>query len=414
MQFNPTSTVRRTQSALCVLAVTVGLAVAPGMASGATAAPARAAAVSSNCAAAKTALAQARAQDRAAKVAVAKARKSLRKAKAAHKSAQVRKAKATLVKASKKSRATAKTVQFRGSRVSYACAAPTSAVAARSTGAKLNLLAVANGLSVGSLDLGQLTSLLDQLIPGVTSFIEPGKLTALLGGFNSAGALSPTDALGLLSGSLSPDQITGLLAGSASPEVVTALLGDVVGQLSGLAGGLPIPANLDPTGLFETFAGIFGGLDPAQLGGLLSMVSAGLGTGGSPLDVTQLTSLLNSLVPGIAGSFSPDQLTSMLGALNGGGLSASTLSNLLGGQFSPLQVTSVLGGTASPDLLGSVIAQVMAQLATAGGGGLTLPGALDLGTLTGLISTVTDLFSGLLGGGGGGGTLCTLLPILCP
>ena len=84
-----------------------------------------------------------------------------------------------------------------------------------------------------------------------------------------------------------------------------------------------------------------------------------------------------------------------------------SLSALLGGQFSPAQLTSVLNGTADPALLSSVIAQVIAQLATAGGGGLTLPGTLSSGDATSLIATVTSLLTDVAGGGGG------VLPVIC-
>ena len=409
MQFNPRSVTTRAQAALCVLAVTVGLTVAPSLLVSADASSNpgsnRSTATSAECTAAKNALAQAKRQQQTAKTNVVKAKKAVKKAKKTHRPAKVRKAKKVLTRANSRYAASTRTVKTRQSRIGQACAAPTAAARANGTGQKLSLLGLASGLDVGAINAGQLTTLLNQLLPGVTSNLDAGKLTALLGGFNSGTDLDPTDALALLSGVFSPQQILSLLEGTASPQLLTDLAGHIVGQLSGLAGSFPIPGGFDPTGLFQTLAGMFGGLGADQLGALLQMVTGALGSGATTFNLGQLTDMLDSLIPGVSDQFDVGQLTSMLGALNGGGLSASTLSNLLGGQFSITQLQSVISGTAGQALLGSVIAQVMAQVATAGGGGLALPAGLDLSVLTNLVTTVTSLLTSLTGGG--------VIPIVC-
>ena len=105
-----------------------------------------------------------------------------------------------------------------------------------------------------------------------------------------------------------------------------------------------------------------------------------------------------TLVPGISDSFDPAQLTSLFGGF-GGGLDPATLANLLGGAFSPTALAAVLAGTAPDAVTGAVIAQVIAQLATAGGGGLELPSGLGSDELAGLVGTFTDLIGALTGGG---------------
>ncbi|MFL6060920.1 MAG: hypothetical protein ACJ72E_06800 [Marmoricola sp.] len=416
MHLNPSSAMARAQAAICVLAVTLGLTVAPSLLSSAGAAAPQRAAVS-DCASAKAALAQAQHRRAAARAKVAKDKKVLAKAKHAHKHAKVRKAKKALTRAKKQYAAADRVVKTRQAQRSSACASsPAPSPGGTDAGQKLSLLGLGQGLSLGPIDASQLTALLDQLLPGVVDQLDVGQLTSLLSGFNGAGDLDPTQVLALLGGGFSPTDVTSLLSGAASPELLSALAGSLLDQLSGLAGGFPVPPGFDPTGLFETFAGMFGGLDPSQLGSLLAMLTSAFGADGSPLDASQLTDLLDALVPGVSGDFDPTQLTSMLGALNGGGLSAATLSNLLGGQFSPAQLQQVLGGTAGPQLLADVIAQVMAQLATAGGGGLQLPGALDASTVTDLIATVTSLLGSITGGGGIIPVVCGLVPIplLCP
>ncbi|RNL60429.1 hypothetical protein EFK50_19025 [Nocardioides marmoriginsengisoli] len=416
MQLNPRSATTRAQAALCVLAVTVGLTVAPSLLVSADASSNRSSAVSAACTSAKNALTQAKRQQKAAKASVLKARKAVKKAKHTHRPAKVRKAKKALARSNARYNTWSNAVTKRQSRVGQACAAPTSAARANGIGKQLSLLGLGSGLDLGAIDASQLTSLLNQLLPGVTTNLDAGRLTALLSGFNAGNDLDATDALALLSGVFSPSQILALLEGTASPELLTDLAEHLVGQLSGLAGSFPIPGGFDPTGLFQTFAGMFGGLGPAQLGSLLQLVTGALGSGATTFDLGQLTSLLDSLIPGASDQFDAGQLTSMLGALNGGGLSAGTLSNLLGGQFSITQLQSVISGTAGQALLGTVIAQVMAQVATAGAGGLALPGVLDLTTLTNLVTTVTSLLTSLTGGGGVLPIVCGLipLPLLCP
>jgi hypothetical protein len=391
----------RAQAVVCALAVTIGLTVAPALIStagaapvapAAPAAPVASATTSPACASARSALAKAKKQQAAAKKAVAKAKKALAVAKKAkvHHAAKVKKAKKVLAKAKKHYAATNKAVTYRQGKVRSACAAP----------------AGKPGTNPGTNTGKKMTALLEQFLPGVSQFLSPNQLSALLAGFNAGKSLDPTAAASLLTGILDPSSITALLGGASSPQALTALITDITSQLSTMGGGLPIPSTFDPTSLFNTFAGIFGTLDPSQLGSLLSLLTGAVGSSGSTFSPTQLTSLLNSLVPGLAGQFSPTQLTSMLSALNGQGLSAGMLANLLGGQFSVNQLQSVLGGTAGQALIGSVINQVVAELGTAGGGNLQLPGSLNAGQVANLISTLTSVVSGVLGN-------IPVLPVVC-
>lgn len=405
----------RTASVTAILAMAASLTVVPGVLSTATASPAPdRTSVTAECAAAQSALASARAGKAQAHRKLVKARKALRKAKHSHRPAKVRKAKRVVKTWRHRQQVRTHNVQVQSARVGYACSAPNSSARATGTGMKIDLIAIASGLTTGSIDLTQLTALLDQLLPGVGDQLEPGKLTALLSGFNS-GALSLDDATILLGSVFTPEELSALLAGTASPDLVLELVEDVIAQLSGLAGGFPVPGSFDPTDLFETLAGMFGGLDPTQLGGLVDLLLSAVGESGTTLDPTELTDLLDALIPGLSALLDPADLTAMLGAVNGGSLDAGTLSNLLGGQFSAAELQQVLDGTASTALVGEVLAQVVAQLGTAGGGDLVLPGTLDLSTLQDLVDTITGLVTDLLGGvlGGGGGGLCTLLPILC-
>ena len=75
----------------------------------------------------------------------------------------------------------------------------------------------------------------------------------------------------------------------------------------------------------------------------------------------------------------------------------------------------MLAGTAGSDLLGEVLANLIAQLGTVGGGDLTLPGTVDAGVLSTLVASVTTLVTDVIGGlvTTIGNTVCTLLPILC-
>lgn len=358
---------------------------------------------SAECAAAKAALAQAKRQQAVAKADLAKARKALRKAKAAHKPVRAKKAKAAVARTGKRYRTLTRSVATRQSRMSFACASPQSAAKASAAGRTLALLAVADGLAVGPISGDQLIALLDRLLPGVTEQLTEGQFTALLAGFNAVAGGDPTGLLTILGGSFSADAIEDLLGGAGGPEQLAGLADLVISRLSGL-GGLPIPEDFDLDGLLTTFAGMFGNLDPAQLGQLLALLSTATGGGGG-FSLGQLTGLLDALVPGLSDQFDPEQLTEMLGAFNVGGAAPAGLADLLGGQFSPEQLAAVLGGTAAPDLIGEVISQVIAQLATAGGGGLELPGGLDLDALSDLVGTVTDLLDTMTGGG--------ILPDLC-
>lgn len=415
MHINPRAASVRAQAALCVLAVTIGLTVAPSLIGSAVAAPHGA----SECASAQAAVKQAQKRQSATKVKVVKAKKALKKAKKAKvrkaaKMKKVKRAKKAVVVASKRFTAAQRAVKVRQSQARSACANPAPNPQAEAAGKKLSLLGLGGGLPLDTLDAGQLVALLERLLPGVASQLNPAELASLVAGFNAGPEMDPEDALSLLAGVLDPSSITDLLGGAAGPEALTELITHIIGELSSLGGGFPIPAGFDPAGLWETFAGMFGALSPAQLGSLLALVTSGLGLGGNNLDLNQLTDLIDSLIPGVSSQFDPDQLLSMLSAVNGGGLSATTLANLLGGQFSAGQLQAVLAGTAGQELLGSVVAQVMAQLGTAGLGGLELPGSLGAGAITSLISTVTSLVTSILGGGGVLPVVCGLLPFLCP
>jgi len=411
---------KRAVSAVVSLAVTASLAAAPALLLPASAAQAPTAdartSVTAECAAAKSRLATAKTQKTKAARTVVKARKALGKAKKSHQAARVKKAKRVLLNARHRYAAKSGNVNTANKSMAYACSAPNSAVRANAIGQKTNLLALGAGTPTDLIGLSQLTGLLDTLLPGVSGLLSPAQLTSLLGGLNT-GPLSLADATALLGGSFSPSELQSLLSGAASPAVLLELVQHIVGQLNGLTGNaLPIPGVTNLTGVLDTIAGVFGALDPSQLGGLVGLLLTAVGKGGTTLDATQLTSLLDGLVPGLSGLLDPAQLTGLLGGLNGGGFSAATLTNLLGGQFSLTQIQSVLGGTAGADLVGEVLANVVAQLGTLGGGGLSLPGgAIDPSILTGLVTTITTLVTDVVGGlvTTVGGLVCTLLPILC-
>lgn len=418
MQLNPRSLTTRVTAAVGVLALGVGLAVVPALSATAGTAGARTA-TAAECSSAQAALHQAQQQKAAAHRAVVKARKALKKAKKAHhgKAAKVKKAKKVLARADKRYGTANKGVQYRTSRARYACASPTSDTSANSAGRVLGLLALANGLDITAIDASQLTTLLDKLLPGVSDELSPSQLTALLAGFNALGGgdVDPTDLLAQLPSSFSPADIAALLAGAADPSVLEAVFSQILGQLSGLASGFPVPGSFDPTDLLATFAGVFGQLDPTQFGDLLVLLTRATGTAGSTFTLDQLTSMLDTLAPGASDAFGPADLTTMLAVLNGHAASEALLANLLGGQFTPQQLSSVMNGSAPTALVGAVFAQVMAQFATAGAGGLELPSGFDLSTLTNLVSTVTDLF-GVLTGGGVLPVICGIIPLpgLCP
>lgn len=400
----PSSLRARAGLAVAVVAATLGFT--PVTVTSADAVPrAAAGSVSTECSNARAALAQVRRQQTVALAQLVNARKALRKALKAKHPVKIRQAKKAVAAAGKKYRTVGRAVAYRSGRASYACSAPTSAVRAEGAGRSLALLAVANGLSLGPVSAEQLSALLDKLLPGLSDDLTDGQAAALLKGFNAIadGDFDPTSLLTVLAGSFTQADVTALLGGAGGAEVVTGLLEHIVGQLGGL-GGLPVPGDLDLDGVLTVLSGIFGDLDPAQLGELLALVSAATGGAGG-FDLGQLTALLDALVPGLSEQFDPEQLTAMLGAFNVGGEGAAGLADLLGGQFSPEQIAAVLEGTAGPELVGEVIAQVIAQLATAGGGGLELPTGLGLEDLVALVGTVTDLLDALTGGG--------LLPVVC-
>ena len=221
----------------------------------------------------------------------------------------------------------------------------------------------------------------------------------------------------LLGSAFTPDQILALVGGgSVDPALLLALAQHIVGELAWQV-GVPIPGAFDATaltGLVQTLAGMFGQLDASQLGSLLNLMLTRTGQDRSAFDTTKLTNLLDSIEAGLSGQFDAGELAAMLAALKGTGLDAGTLSNLLGSRFSAAEIQTVLDGTDSTVLFGNVFANILAQLATAGDGGLVVPDVLDLDEANSLVSTVTGLITTVLGGGsGGGGPLCGLLGIGC-
>lgn len=249
---------RRVQGALVALAVTGGLTLVPGLAGTANATELPPAPMT--CAAAKAAWQHTAHQQAEARLTALKAAKRLARAKAQHQSAKKQAVlRASAVNASRHYRTLVGWTKTRHTRMGEICSAERSAVKAYRTGKQLALLGIANGLDVTAINADQLTALIEDLLPGVTEHLTDGQLTALLNGFNAASALSPTDALGLFDGLFSPDQITAILGGLASPELLTSLVDSVVGQLSGIGGGLPVPGELDVTGILATLTGILGG-----------------------------------------------------------------------------------------------------------------------------------------------------------
>jgi hypothetical protein len=250
-------------ASVAVLAMGTTIAVAPGVLSTASAAPAAPdrTTATAECAAAQAALASARAGKATAHHKVVKARKALHKAKQAHRPATVRTAKKVLKKWRHRYAVRSRNVHVQGARVGYACSAPGSAARASGTGLELDLLAIATGAAGKVLDPTQLTALLDALLPGAFDQLSAGQLNALLSGFN-AGAPSLDDLTILLGSVFTPDQLQALLGGSADPTVVLALTEHIIGELSGLS-GVPVPGTLDATALqtiVDSVTGLFGGL----------------------------------------------------------------------------------------------------------------------------------------------------------
>ncbi|RNL77673.1 hypothetical protein [Nocardioides marmorisolisilvae] len=248
---------RRVQGAFCALAVTAGLMFVPSLAGTANATDLPPAPMS--CSAAKALWKKSGHLQNQARLDALKAAKRLAKATATHQGAKTRAAlKASAVKAAKHYRSLVAATKVRHTKMGEICSAENSAAKAFGAGKKLALLAVANGLDLSAINTDQLTALLEDLLPGVTDHLTDGQLTALLNGFNAASALSPTDVLALFGGLFSTDQVTAILGGLASPEVLTSLVNSLVGQLSGMGGGLPIPGGLDLSAILETVTGILG------------------------------------------------------------------------------------------------------------------------------------------------------------
>jgi len=247
----------RARATFCALTVTASLTLAPALVAAASATDLPPAPIS--CSAAKALWTRAGHLQNAARLDALKAAKRLARAKAQHQSSKRQAVlKASAVKAAKHYRSLVASTKLRHSRMGEICSAERSAVKAYRTGKTLALLGLANGLDLSTIGADQLTALIEDLLPGVTEHLSDGQLTALLNGFNAAGALSPTDVLGLLGGAFTPDQVTAILGGVASPELLTSLLNSLVGQLSGMGGGLPIPGDLDLSAILATVTGILG------------------------------------------------------------------------------------------------------------------------------------------------------------
>jgi hypothetical protein len=400
------------------IAVTAALAAAPAILQPATAAvgsdaPARAA-VTAQCAAAQVGVATAKKRKAKAHKKVVKARKALRKAKKTHRPARIKKAKRVLTKARHRQALRKRALNTANMRMAYACSSPTSAARAYGTGQQAALLVIGSGSPLDALDLTQLTALVDRLLPGASGVLSPGQLTSLLGGVNAA-PLGLDGATALLGDRFSPAELQSLLGGTADPAVLFALAGQLAGQLSAMTGGaVPVTGSPDLTSLLDLFAGMAGTLDPTQLGGLVDLLLSIAEQKDVTLDSTQLGTLLDGLIPNITDKVDASQLTSMLTAVNGASLDPATLSDLLGGQFSSADLGLLQGGAGTDALKGEVLGNIVAQLGTLGGGDLTLPGTVDPAVLTGLVSSVTDLVSHVVGGVPiVGDAVCTLLPILC-
>ncbi|MFL6174737.1 MAG: hypothetical protein ACJ716_17745 [Marmoricola sp.] len=248
---------RRLPGALLALAVAAGATLVPALAGSANATDLPPAPIS--CSAAKALWKKAGHLQNEARLDALKAAKRLAHAKARHESAnRQRVLRAAAVKAARHYRSLVASTKVRHTRMGQYCAAEQSAAKAVGAGKALALLGVANGLDLSSINPDQLAALLENLLPGVTDHLTDGQLTGLLTGFNAAGALSPTDVLGLLGGSFTPDQVTAILGGVASPELLTSLVDSLVGQLSGMGGGLPIPDGLDVSAILATLTGILG------------------------------------------------------------------------------------------------------------------------------------------------------------
>jgi hypothetical protein len=413
----PRSLSTRARAGIAAAVVVTSLGV-PAFAVPAEAASARTAA-SADCNNANAAVAKDKHQIHAAKIQLGRSQRALRNAKQHHQNRKANKARKAVAHYKHRVKALTATMQKDQKRANYACAAPKSATKATTVGSALGLLALGNGLPLSTASAGQLTSMLDAVVPGISSQLDPGQLTALLGGFNAlgSGTANPTDLLNQLGSGFSAGDITSLLGGTASPTVLTSLGTQLVGTLTGLAGSAPSSGSFDPTTLLTTVAGFFGDLNPTQFGDLLVLLTRATGNANSTFSPTQLQNLVGGLAPGALSSFSPSDLTTMLTVLNGHSVSESTLATLLGGQFTVPELSSVMGGSAPTTLVGQVFSAVMAQFATGGHGSLPVPTTIDPTQLTSLASTVTSLVTGLLGGGGGlVGGICGIVPIpgLCP
>lgn len=407
---------QRLVSALAILALAASLAVAPGLLQSATATTAPAApertTVTAQCAAAQSGVASAKVAKAKAKKALKKANRKLRAAKHSHRPAKIAKAKKVVKKAKRRFNLRSRHLNTQYKRMAYACSAPGSATRANATGQKVGLLVSATGALGDLITSLQLNALLDRLLPTVTGALSPAQLTSLLAGFNTQG-LTLDDATALLGDSFSPTELQSILDGTAGPALVLELANHIIGQLSEMTGGaVSVPGSFDPTDLLETIAGVFGALDPTQLGGLVDLLLTVTGHSGQLLDAAQLTSLLDGLAPGVSGLLSLADQAAMLSAINGTSLDAATLSNLLGGQFSTADLTTLLGGGGTDALKGTALGNIVAQLGTLDGSALTLPSAgFDAaGLLTTITSLVGDVIASIpiLGP-----VVCTLLPFLC-
>ena len=257
-------------SAVATVAVTASLAVGPGLHQPTVAAPAapERTSVTAQCAAAQSALVSAKRSKAKAHRALVKARKALRRAKHTHSSTRIKKAKRTYARAKHRYAVRSRNVRVQNARVGYACSSPRSSAHAAGTGMKVDLLAVATGAAGKVIDPTQLTAVLEQLLPTVTSHLSSGQQNALLNGFN-LGTPSLDDATVLLGSVFSTAELQSLLGGSPDPALVLTLTRNIIDELSGLS-GVPVPGTLDTTalqGIVGTVTGLLGGLPAGTTGG---------------------------------------------------------------------------------------------------------------------------------------------------
>ncbi len=420
LERNPMSTSKRVLVALTTLAVAATLAFVPGLGASASAADSVRAtgsvsAATTQCTSARSALSSAQQGHAKAKKKVAKKKKAVKKAKKAHNKAKVKKTKKQLKKAKKALKRANATVSSRAMTVSQACRAAEAAGLPAQVGQELGILqTLLGGDLLSMLNLKQFMSFLDALFPGLSNQLDSLDVLGMLNGFNSGQVPGLDQLSSLLGGSFDPNQLLQLLGGTADSNLIKDFADNLLGQLSGLAGGLPTPAGgFAFGGVLQTLVdAVSGNLDGQQLGGIVALIKKGLNMTGT-LDVTKLTNLLDGMIPGLSGMLPAGMLTSMLPAANGAVPGVDQLSGLLGGLFDTAELGKLVSGTASPDLLNQILTASVGQLGTGAGGAPVSPINLASNLLNTVSSVVQGVFNSVFNSaaGGGLGTVCTWLPI---